>query len=74
MAQAMAEELAPEEVPANKQRRNLPEALPRREIVHDGIGGPYDDYVAGISWDLCTGRGSLLGGLRLYTAGATPVN
>jgi len=34
-AQAMAEEPAPEEAPAKKQRRKLPEALPRREIVHE---------------------------------------
>ena len=42
--------------------------------ITSGNCGPYDGYVAGMSWDLCTGRGSLLGGLRLYTAGATPVN
>jgi transposase len=35
MAPAMAEHPAPEEAPAKKQRRKLPEALPRREIVHE---------------------------------------
>ncbi len=34
-APAMAEQRAPEEAPAKKQRRKLPEALPRREIVHE---------------------------------------
>src|SRR5213592_4994586 len=32
---AAMEEPAPEEAPAKKQRRKLPEALPRREIVHE---------------------------------------
>lgn len=31
----MAEESAPEQAPAKKKRRKLPEALPRREIVHE---------------------------------------
>ncbi len=34
-APAMAEEPAPEQAPAKKRRRKLPEALPRREIVHE---------------------------------------
>jgi transposase len=34
-ALAMAEEPAPEASPVKKQRRKLPEALPRREIVHE---------------------------------------
>ena len=34
-APAMAEEPAREQAPAKKQRRKLPEALPRREIVHE---------------------------------------
>ncbi len=42
--------------------------------ITSGNCGPYDGYIAGLSWDLCTGRGSLLGGQRMYTAGATPVN
>ncbi len=42
--------------------------------ITSGNCGPYDGYLAGMSWDLCTGRGSLLGSLRLYTAGATPIN
>jgi transposase len=32
---AAAEEAPPEETPAKKKRRKLPEALPRREIVHE---------------------------------------
>ncbi len=39
-----------------------------RDIV-SGNCGPYAGYVAGTSYDLCTGRGSLLGGLRLNVAG-----
>ena len=34
-APAMAEQPAQEEAPAKKQRRKLPEALPRRDIVHE---------------------------------------
>ena len=34
-AHAVAEEASPKEAPAKKQRRKLPEALPRREIVHE---------------------------------------
>jgi hypothetical protein len=34
-APAIAEEPAPEEAPAKKTRRKLPDALPRREIVHE---------------------------------------
>ena len=41
-----------------------------RDIV-SGNCGPYAGYVAGTSYDLCTGRGSLLGGLRLNVAGAS---
>ena len=33
--EAAAEEPGPEDVSAKKQRRKLPEALPRREIVHE---------------------------------------
>lgn len=35
MAPALAEEPAREEAPTKKRRRKLPEALPRREIVHE---------------------------------------
>jgi transposase len=34
-APAVVEEPAPEEAPAKKRRRKLPDALPRREIVHE---------------------------------------
>jgi subtilase family serine protease len=33
--------------------------------ITTGNCGPYAGYTAGVSWDFCTGRGSLLGGYRM---------
>ena len=41
--------------------------------ITSGICGPNNSYSAQIGWDLCTGRGSLLGSGQLFlTAGVTP--
>ncbi len=39
--------------------------------ITSGNCGPYAGYVAAVGYDLCTGRGSMLGGMRLSVAGAT---
>ena len=45
-----------------------------RDITY-GDCGQYDNYVAGTGWDLCSGKGSLLGALRsAIPANSTPTN